>query len=111
LEEAQKSLNSKVEALRARTDVDERTKEIMEKSLEETENRRLEVTRAAIEDAKKRAIEESQAEMELAVRAIQRRIKWLAVVLPPVPTLLLGAWVWGRKRRREREIIPPERFV
>jgi len=111
LAEAQKALDQKVAALRARTDLDERAKEIMVKSLEETENRRLQVRRAAIEDEKKRAIEESQAKMELEVRAIQRRIKWLAVVLPPVPTLLLGAWVWGRKRRREREIIPPERWV
>ncbi len=111
LKEAQASLNQKVTVLRARTDLDEQTKAIMTSSLEEVENRRLAVIKSAIEEDKKRAIEKSQSDMETAIRAIQRRIKMLAVALPPIPTLLLAMWVYGRKRRKERELIPADRMV
>jgi hypothetical protein len=41
--------------------------------------------------------------METEVRNIRTRIRTLAVLLPPLPVLLVGAGIFVRRARRERE--------
>src|SRR5262249_22254270 len=57
LDLAQKDLDKEVEAVRARKDVDERTKEILLLNLQEVANRRLDVRKANIEDQKRRTVQ------------------------------------------------------
>lgn len=109
LKEAQGALDRRVEALRARTDLDERTRDIMVATAERTENRKLEVARARIEDERDRAVALSRAESETAIRAVQHRIRILAVALPPIPALLLGLWMLRRRLRVERKGDPASR--
>ena len=101
LEVAQAKLNKEVEAVRARTDVDERTKEILLLNLQEVANRRLEVQKANIDDTKRRATQKSLAERENSVRSIRNNVRALAVVLPPIPPLVLGILVFFVRVRRE----------
>ena len=103
LTDAQARLNERVAELQARTDIDAQTKQIMVRNLEEVENRRLEVLSTNINTEKDVKIQAGREEMEAQIRQIQTSIKTFAILLPPVPVMILGAWVFVRRQRRERE--------
>jgi ABC-2 type transport system permease protein len=111
LAKAQKRLDEKVEQIRSRKDIDERTKDIMLLSTQNLENRRLAVSRATIEAERDRAKEASRAVREQRVRGIQGRIKALAILLPPLPALLLAGWVYAVRRGRENRGASPNRLA
>ena len=103
LTEAQQRLNDRVTELQGRTDIDAQTRQIMVRNLEEVENRRLEVLSANIETEKDTRIQASRENMEAQIRRIQTSIKTFAILLPPVPVVMLGIAIFIRRNRRERE--------
>ena len=111
LTEAQARLNSAVEELRQRADLDQQTKQIMVANLEQVENRRLAVARSNIQDQRQQQIERSRADMETSIRGIQSTIQLLAVVLPPIPAFALFVFVSLRRLRREKASVSPDRLV
>ena len=111
LEQAQKRLDDAVAAIRERTDLDGRTRQIMIANQQKIENRRLTVARKNIEDEKQRLIERSRADMETSIRNIQSSIKLAAVALSPIPAFLLFLFVSARRLRREQASVSRERLV
>jgi ABC-2 type transport system permease protein len=109
LDTAQQALDAAVKAIRDRSDLDETTKAIMIKSVEAAENRRLQAKREQIELEKARKTGRIELEHSRKVDEVRDRIRLMAVLLPPVPALLMGAWIVARRRRRERETIPESR--
>jgi ABC-2 type transport system permease protein len=103
LQEAQQRLDDKVAAIELRSDLDDRTKQIMVANLQEIESRRFEVLKANIEADKAARVQASKENMEEQIQAIQGRIKTFAILLPPVPVLLIGIVIFIRRRRRELE--------
>ena len=111
LDQAQKAFDKQVDQVKSRTDLDDRTKEIMLTNLQEVAQRRLEVDKAKIEDEKLIRIREGKADSEQKTRAIENRVRFMAAVIPPLPPLILGLLVFGTRLRRENLGANPKRLA
>jgi ABC-2 type transport system permease protein len=103
IEAAEQGLERMVAEIESRADLDPQAKEIMVRNLEDSEGRKMAVLQANIEQARDAKIQASRETMEAEIRRIQGTIRGIAVLLPPLPVLVLGAAVFARRRRRERE--------
>jgi ABC-2 type transport system permease protein len=103
LDDARTRLKSRVQEIEARRDFDAQAKEIMARNLQETEERRLRVLETTIDQEKNAKIQASRETMEAQVRRIRSTIRTVAVLLPPIPVVLVGATIFVRRERRERE--------
>ncbi|MCA9311964.1 MAG: Gldg family protein, partial [Phycisphaerales bacterium] len=110
LEEAQRVRDERVAAIRDRTDLDDRTKQIQARSVAEAEQRKLDVQSDLIDDEKARAVEEAQDRARSAIRDTQFRIRLAAVAFPPVPALLLAGGVFIYRRIQERQGVVRDRL-
>jgi ABC-2 type transport system permease protein len=103
LDDAKKRLDDAVEEIKKRTDVDLSTKQNMVAEVEEQEKRRYEMKEKEINDKKKMAIKRSETDKREAEKLIRKRIKILAVLLPPIPAILVALiifvqWIVQPKR-------------
>ena len=101
--DAQRRLEERVALVRNRSDLDENTKQIMARNIQEVESRRFETVKTSIDAERDARIEASKEEMESQVRRIQSNIRTLAGIIPPIPVFLIGVGIFVRRRRRERE--------
>jgi ABC-2 type transport system permease protein len=111
LKEAQARLDKAVKEIDERKDLDEQAKQVMIANVQAVENRRFQVARTTIEDEKQRQIDVSRADMENSIRGIQNTIKLMAVVLPPIPAVLLFLLVSVKRLARERIGVSPDRLI
>jgi ABC-2 type transport system permease protein len=111
LKEAQARLDKAVKEIEQSRDLDTQAKEVMIANVQAVENRRFQVARTTIEDEKQHQIDVSRADMENSVRGIQNTIKLLAVVLPPIPAVVLFLIVSIRRIARERIGVPVDRLI
>jgi ABC-2 type transport system permease protein len=111
LEQAQRAFDKQVDEVRNRTDLDERTKEIVVANLQEVAQRRLDVEKQKIEDEKLNRIREAKAESEEKTRSIENGVRFMAAVIPPLPPLILGLIVFGVRLRRENLGANPRRLA
>ena len=111
LKEAQARLDKAVQEIEQRKDLDEQAKQVMIANVQAVENRRFQVARTTIEDEKQRQIDVSRADMENSIRGIQNTIKLMAVVLPPIPAVLLFLVVAVKRVARERIGVPVDRLI
>ncbi len=109
IEAASKRLQAAVEAIEAESGLDENTRLTRIAAAEDVENRRLARDQERIERENRREIARIEKEHVRAVDEIQDRIRLAAILLPPIPALLLGLFIFGRKRQRERAAIPARR--
>lgn len=94
--DAQARFDAKIEEVRKRTDFDERRKEMEVRNLQEVENKRLANEQRKIDEDKKAAIERSKSTMKQKVSTIKKGIRNLAVLMVPIPALLVGLYMFVR---------------
>ena len=73
------------------------------------QRQRLEKRRTELQNQRREKKREIELQAELEIQEIQRQYKIAAVVLPPIPPLLVGIFVATRRRLREREGISKAR--
>ena len=111
LEEAKTRLQKQVQAVQNDKSLDERSKMQKSRILQEEESRRLAIEESEIENKKKQQIEKARNETEREIRSIEFRYSLLSVILPPIPALLVGLWVFLRRSADENRNINPDRLV
>lgn len=72
--------------------------------------RKLAIRREKMETVRDAQIQDSRRNAEAKVLELQNRYKMLAIFLPPIPPLLVGAGVFVTRRVREREGISKNRL-
>lgn len=107
--EAQAALDAAVADIKAQPGLDERTQKIMISAAEKAENRRLQAQKEQIELERAREFDRVKAEHGRAVDEVRDRIRVAAILVPPLPAILLGLMIFWRKRRRESAAIPESR--
>ncbi len=111
LEAAQQAFTKQVDAVQAHTEWDERTKEIQLANIQRVAQRRLDVAKQGIEDKKLNEIREAKTDSEQRIRAIRNWVRAAAAIVPPLPPLFLGLFVWFWRRTRENLGASPKRLV
>ncbi len=103
LNQAQAELDRKIDEVRTRSDLDEQAKQIMARNIQEVENRKFEVAKERIDQEKEATIAEAKEDMESQILDIINIIKYIAILIPPIPVLVIGVVIFVRRQRRERE--------
>ena len=111
LKSAQDRLTEAVDAIRESDEFDLRTKESLVRNRQQVEERRLALSKAEIEGQKEAQIRESRIRQEEAISSIENRVRALAVVLPPLPALILGGVVFFLRSARENRGANPDRLA
>jgi ABC-2 type transport system permease protein len=116
MEDSVKELQEVVDELRKRSEKGEDVSAELQAAVErlnikrETAQQRFDAKRKQLELQRDRQIKSIRRDVDLEVRKIQTGYKLWAVVLPPIPPLLVGLVVFVRRRLREREGISRSRM-
>jgi ABC-2 type transport system permease protein len=79
-------------------------------SQQQLEQRKLDTRIEQLKLKRDREVGKVERDLEATVRREQDRQKWLAVLLPPIPPLVVGFFVYFRRRAREREGVAKSRL-
>lgn len=107
---AQAELDKKIAEMQKRTDVNPLQMMQEVELVRRNEERRLEATTAELKNKRDELIKKVETESEVQLRRVQGRTKLMAVLLPPIVPLMIGAFVFGRRRQKEREGIASNRL-
>lgn len=115
-EELQQLLNDKVAEARRnpkRVDLAAEVKEIQQRFNEERKRAEKELNQSRVRLGRERddLIDATRDAKEQEIENLQTRIRAFAVVLPPIPPLIVGLVVFVIRRLREREGVSRERLV
>ena len=77
----------------------------------ENATQRLKQKKAEIEQEKQQALDRLKGEERRQVDSLQTRIRWWAILLPPIPPIMLGVLFLGMRAYREESTIQPSRSV
>jgi ABC-2 type transport system permease protein len=110
IEAAQDEFRKKMADLEARTDLDPRIKEQMMERERIRLERMRDVRIASFEKERNRKVKQSEREVAAKIRGVQDRYKLLAVLLPPIPPILLAFFVYFHRRKAEQEGVDTRRL-
>jgi ABC-2 type transport system permease protein len=110
IEAAQDEFRKKMADLEGRTDLDPRIKEQMMERERIRLERMRDVRIASFEKDRNRKVKQSEREVAAKIRGVQDRYKLLAVLLPPIPPILLAFFVYFHRRKAEQEGVDTRRL-
>lgn len=111
LEAAKKRFKEKEDKIKADTTIDEQTKEIMTRTIEQTEQRRIKVEEANIERSKQEKVEKIKNDLERNVRGEVNRLRAMSISTLPLPAIILGLIFLVMRMQAEHMNIKADRMV
>lgn len=109
LEEAREELQKRQTEVENDTSLDAQSKQRILRNLEEAESRRLEVKEAEINRELQQTNKQIEREAEMSIRDVKSRIRFLSILGPPLPALILGILVYFWRAKREQAHTVEER--
>lgn len=109
LEDAKKRFAEKVDKIKNDATLDDQTKQIQLAIAQQEEQRRIEVEETIINQRKEKSIERSKVESESNVRAVERLYYAGALLVSPIPAVLLGLVMLLLRAAGENKTIAPTR--
>ena len=112
VDDLQKDVTRMLEQQESGVEIDEKALQAKQAYLQQVvqgENARLGRLEQEMQNERNEIIRSKRLESELEIQKIQRKYKLAAVMIPPIPPLLLGMLVFTRRRLREREGISKAR--
>ena len=101
---------ARIKSIEERKDLDPRMKAINVEMARRDGQRRLDVRVAAQQQERDRKIDSIDRNLALEVRKVQNWYKLLAILIPPIPPLLVAFFVFFHRRQAEREGVDKSRF-
>jgi ABC-2 type transport system permease protein len=108
--EEQKKLDDEIKRLTQQKEGNENEVAMNVLMAQQAGQRRLETTVAQLEQKRDREIKQIERNLALQIRQVQDNYKMWAVLLPPIPPLLLGLYVFFHRRQKEREGVSKNRL-
>ncbi len=110
LAEAQKRFQEQVDAVDKIQGISEMARQQRKEAVRLQEQKKLEADMKSIETRRSRKLKQIQYDLEQEVSGVQDRYKMYAILIPPIPPLLVALYVFFRRREAEREGIVKERL-
>ena len=101
--EAQERFDEKLVAVAKLSDLSQVEREQREQMIRLREQDKLDAELKAIGSEQKRKLKRIRYDMEQDIRDVQNRYKLYAILVPPIPPLLVAFYVFFRRREVERE--------
>jgi len=108
--EARSSMQKKIDDVEARQDIGSMEKEVLLEQVRIREQQKFDAEIDALAAQRRRQIKEIAYERDQEIRAVQERYKLYAILIPPIPPLLLALAVFFRRRELERQGVARERL-
>jgi len=108
---ARARVDDRVLEIQNRTDLDENTRRIMVSSVRAAEERRVAVQVAAIQATQQSEVMEARVQAQRDIERIQMNIRLAAVLLPPIPALVLAGVVFVYRRVHENAGVSKARLA
>jgi ABC-2 type transport system permease protein len=107
---AQQRVRDMIAEVEKRTDLDPLAKQQRVRMIEDREQRALQVGITRMENDRNKKIKQSERELAAEIRSVQDRYKLLAVLIPPIPPILLAIAVFFHRRKAEQEGVDARRL-
>jgi ABC-2 type transport system permease protein len=100
---AQREFEAKIEKLRQRENVNQQQAAIDILAAQQQGQRELDVRLETLRKERDESLKSAQRELDRTVHSVQDQYKLWAILLPPIPPLIVGLIVFFNRRARERE--------
>lgn len=100
---AQKEFEAKIDKLRQRENVNQQQAAIDMLAAQQQGQRELDVRLETLRKERDESLKSAQRELDRTVHSVQDQYKLWAILLPPIPPLIVGLIVFFNRRARERE--------
>jgi len=109
LKERQEQLTARLKEIQENEDLDPIVQAQMVRQAEEAEQQRLSLAEAQIEQNKNRAIKKIRADTNRQTRTVEIQTQIAAIFLSPLPAILLGLLVLGKRMSDEKRTVVESR--
>jgi ABC-2 type transport system permease protein len=111
LDDANAKLQEEADKINADATLDRETKRIRMATVAQNKQRELDVLKVNIENDKRRKVKRVKEGTEREIRDVESFWRILAILVPPIPALILGVFIFAMRIQSERQGIVPDRLV